>query len=293
MEVFQDIQKQVLSYYDLLIAAIPKVGIGFIVSIIAYVVLNFLRTKIIGLVRTKAHDKLLANFFDSVSRILVTIICILIFLYIIGQAAIAGTILGAATVSSFVIGFAFKDIAENFLAGVIMAFSRPFNVGDTVKTGEVEGKIMGLSLRETHIKTYDGKDVFVPNGQIIKSPLYNFTIDGYLRKSFMIGLDYGTDIEKARSIIIEVLQNTEGVLNDNKKPQTFIKEFGASTINIEVQIWVNTFASSLSSTEVQSQAMRGVLNRLEEEGVNLPGDVIELKNYKDRPLSTGSSIKEM
>ena len=289
MEIIQDIKTQIFSYYDIVIAAIPKVGIGMLTSILVFIILNFLRSKIIKFVRIKADDKLLANFFDSVSKIFVLIISILIFLYIIGQAAIAGTILGAATVSSFVIGFAFKDIAENFLAGVIMAFSRPFRVGDIVKTGEVEGRIIGLSLRETHIKTGDGKDVFVPNGQIIKSPLYNYTIDGYLRKNFIIGLDYGTDIEKARSLILGVLHNTNGVITKTKKPQTFIKEFGASTINIEVQLWIDTFDSNLSSLEVQSQAMRGVLNKLEEEGINLPGDVLELKNYKDVPLSTGIS----
>ena len=129
----------------------------------------------------------------------------------------------------------------------------------------------------------------MPNGQIIKSPLYNYTIDGYLRKNFIIGLDYGTDIEKARSLILGVLHNTNGVITKTKKPQTFIKEFGASTINIEVQLWIDTFDSNLSSLEVQSQAMRGVLNKLEEEGINLPGDVLELKNYKDVPLSTGIS----
>jgi len=289
MEIINDLKVQILTYYDSIIAAIPKVGIGIVIVTIAYVVLGFIRKKVISLIKLKAKDKLLANFFDSFSRIAVKVICALMFLYVIGQSAVAGTILGAATVSSFVIGFAFKDIAENFLAGVIMAFSRPFNVGDIIRTGDVEGIIKGLSLRETHVKTGDGKDVFVPNGQIIKSPLYNFTIDGYLRKSFIVGLDYGTDIELARKIIIDELFKTDGVLKESKEPQTLIKEFGASTINIEVQIWINTFDRDYTSAEIKSQAMRRVLNQLEEQGINLPGDVIELKNYNNMPVSTGIS----
>jgi len=289
MEIINDLKVQILTYYDSIIAAIPKVGIGIVIVTIAYVILGFIREKVISLIKLKAKDKLLANFFDSFSRIAVKVICALMFLYVIGQSAVAGTILGAATVSSFVIGFAFKDIAENFLAGVIMAFSRPFNVGDIIRTGDVEGIIKGLSLRETHVKTGDGKDVFVPNGQIIKSPLYNFTIDGYLRKSFIVGLDYGTDIEQARKIIIDELFKTDGVLKESKEPQTLIKEFGASTINIEVQIWINTFDRDYTSAEIKSQAMRRVLNQLEEQGINLPGDVIELKNYNNMPVSTGIS----
>jgi len=289
MEIINDLKVQILTYYDSIIAAIPKVGIGIVIVTIAYVVLGFIREKVISLIKLKAKDKLLANFFDSFSRIAVKVICAMMFLYVIGQSAVAGTILGAATVSSFVIGFAFKDIAENFLAGVIMAFSRPFNVGDIIRTGDVEGIIKGLSLRETHVKTGDGKDVFVPNGQIIKSPLYNFTIDGYLRKSFIVGLDYGTDIELARKIIIDELFKTDGVLKEIKQPQTLIKEFGASTINIEVQIWIDTFDRDYTSAEIKSQAMRRVLNQLEDQGINLPGDVIELKNYNNMPVSTGIS----
>ena len=111
----------------------------------------------------------------------------------------------ALVLTAIVIGFAFKDIGENFLAGVMMAFNRPFRIGDTIKSGDVEGKIVELSLRDTHIKTFDGKDVYVPNGQILKNPVYNYTIDGFLRHQFSIGIDYNSDIKKARDLIMNIL----------------------------------------------------------------------------------------
>ena len=218
----------------------------------------------------QAKDKLLIGFIDSIFRIVNVSIGLLVFLFNIGQDEIASNVLGAATISSVVIGFAFKDIAENFLAGIIMAFNRPFSIGDTIMTGAVEGTITEMSLRDTHIKTFDGKDVYVPNSQIIKTPLYNYTTDGHLRKSFDIGLEYGTDIEATRSIILDAVNTTPGILQEEKSATTLIKNLGASKINIQVQYWVNTFNKQYTTEEINSQAIKKTLNALESAQINLP-----------------------
>lgn len=286
MEIINDLRVQIASYYDNIVAIIPKVFLAIILVVILMTILKYVRKRSVKFMLKKAEDKLLVGFIDSVFRIVNISIGLLIFLYTIGQAGIASSVLGAATISSVVIGFAFKDIAENFLAGVIMAFNRPFSIGDTVMTGTVEGTITEMSLRDTHIKTFDGKDVYVPNGQIIKNPLYNYTIDGFLRKSFDVGLDYGTDIDTARNIVLKAVNTIPGILQEEKLPKTTIKSLGASTINIQVLYWVDTFNKQHSALEIHSQAIKRTLNALENAGVNLPGDIIEIKNYQNLPLQT-------
>lgn len=292
MKLIDDLQIQILSYYDNIIVLLPKLAVALVVSALMYIVFSTLRKRITNYLRGRADDVLLINFANSIFKIILFMVIALTFLSIIGQGGIATKILGAAGVSAFVIGFALKDIGENFLAGVIMAFDRPFRLGDTVKTGEVEGVITEMSLRDTHIKTFDGKDVYVPNGQFIKNPLYNYTIDGYLRMGFTIGLDYGTDIDKARTIMQQSIDQIPGILKDDKPPMTLIKEFAASTINIEVQYWINTFDTNYSSIEIKSQVMKRVLNDLEANNINLPGDVIEIKNYRDQPVVTKANTSD-
>lgn len=289
MEILKDLKQQLLTYYDDLIIILPKLTVGLILVFIFGMVAKFLRLKLISFINVKAEDRLLVNFLDSMILIFNRVIMFLLFLYVIGMTGLATSILGAATISSVVIGFAFKDIAENFLAGVIMAFNRPFRIGDVVKINDVEGSIVEMSLRDTQIKTADGKDVFIPNGQIIKNPLYNYTMDGFLRKNFMIGLDYDSDIDAAREIMERVVGDIPGVLGDKKQPVTLIKEFGTSTINVEVRFWVNTDSKEYSVAEIQSQAMKKVLGSLTQAGINLPGDIIELKNYKDGSIRTGGN----
>ena len=92
--------------------------------------------------------------------------------------------------SAFLVGFAFKDIAENSLAGVMLAFNRPFNVNDSIQVKDHMGRVMELNLRTTRIKTYDGKDIYVPNSVLLKESVTNFTRDGFIRQDFLIGIDY-------------------------------------------------------------------------------------------------------
>ena len=262
MKILDDLRNQFFTYYDTIVELFPKLMIGVVSVFILSFVLKFIRKKIIAILRTKADDKLLVNFANNIFTIINAVLIALFFLFVIGQGKVASTILGAAGISAFVIGFALKDIGENFLAGVVMAFDRPFRLGDTIKTGDVVGNILEMSLRDTHIKTFDGKDVYVPNGQIIKMPLYNYTIDGFMRSSFTVSVAYDTDLEKARMLILEAVSKVPGILKEDKLARTHIKNLNTSRIDIEVHYWINTFDSTYSSLDIKSQAQIFAINAL-------------------------------
>ncbi len=282
--MLEDLMLQLESYYDSLVVLIPKLVIGAVLVTIFLFALRYLRRRVVKFAGLKADDQLLVGFIDNIFRTVNISLGVLLFLYVIGQAGLASSVLGAATLSSVVIGFAFKDIAENFLAGVIMAFNRPFRLGDTIMTGSVEGSIIEMSLRDTHVKTFDGKDVFVPNGQIIKNPLYNYTIDGFIRGNFTIGVDYDSDIEQTRKIILEVVENVPGVLNDTKPPRTHVKNLNTSTVDIEVHYWINTLNKKYSGLEIKSLAQSRVIMALKEYNIGMPANIVEIKNYESSPL---------
>ncbi len=282
--MLEDLMLQLESYYDSLVVLIPKLVIGAVLVTIFLFALRYLRRRVVKFAGLKADDQLLVGFIDNIFRTVNISLGVLLFLYVIGQAGLASSVLGAATLSSVVIGFAFKDIAENFLAGVIMAFNRPFRLGDTIMTGSVEGSIIEMSLRDTNVKTFDGKDVFVPNGQIIKNPLYNYTIDGFIRGNFTIGVDYDSDIEQTRKIILEVVENVPGVLNDTKPPRTHVKNLNTSTVDIEVHYWINTLNKKYSGLEIKSLAQSRVIMALKEYNIGMPANIVEIKNYESSPL---------
>lgn len=270
LEVFSD-------YSDKAILYLPKYLIAILVVLLLLYLLRSIRIKLSKILLSKAEDALLVNFLDSLFRIINIIIGFSLFLYITDNSTIAKGILGAAGISAFVIGFAFKDIGENFLAGVILAFNRPFRLGDVIKSADVEGSILEVSLRDTHIKTFDGKDVYIPNGQILKNPLYNYTIDGFLRKQFQIGVAYDSNIDDVRRYIIEILNDIPGILTNTKKPLTSISEIGDSSVIITAHYWINTFDKNNSSVEIHTTAITRVLKKLNEHKVEIPGTVIAMK----------------
>lgn len=288
MEILEDLKNQVAEYYDLAIALIPKIIVAFIIAIGFLFVMKIVRNRIIRLANSRAENPLLLQFIDSIFKIFNGLVAVLIFMYVVGLAGVAGSILGAASLSAVVIGFAFKDLGENFIAGVMMAFSSPFRLKDTVKSGNVEGTIIALRLRDTHIKTFDGKDVYVPNAQILKQPLYNYTIDGFLRNNFVIGVDYKTDLEHAHKILLETIQNVKGVIKDTKAPRVFIKTLSASTIDLEVHYWINTFDTSISGFDIQTEAFNKSIQSLNKADINLPSNITEIKNYGNMPFMSAS-----
>jgi len=231
-------------------------------------------------------DDLLANFLAGIFGSIVILIGLLVVFRIIGLTGVISGMLAGAGISAFIIGFALKDIGENFLSGILLAFKRPFKIGDIIDVNGIRGQVLQLNLRDTQIKTLDGKDVFIPNSALIKNPLINFTIDGYLRYAFMVGLDYGSDYVAAMKIIEKALQGVPGILEEKKKITVRVNELAESTLNIEINFWVDTLDHTIADLDAKSAAILSVLTALEKAGFNLPAKIIELKTHKGDTLKT-------
>ncbi|MEN2280741.1 mechanosensitive ion channel family protein [Algoriphagus sp. SE2] len=249
---------------------------------IARKVKSFLRIRLVR----RMDDDLLASFLSGLFGSIVILIGLLVVFRIIGLSGVVSGILAGAGISAFIIGFALKDIGENFLAGIILAFKRPFRVGDIVDIKGLRGQVLTLNLRDTQIKTADGKDVFIPNAVLLKNPLINFTIDGYLRYDFLVGLDYGSNYEAAVDLIKKTISIVPGVLSDSKPPQVWVVDLAESTLNIQATFWVDTFDRVISDAVVKSNAIIQVITALEEAGYNMPARIIELKNHQGGTLKT-------
>lgn len=285
MENFwNDLRAHLLSYQESIVALLPKLAIGIILLLVFWYLASFFRRLSGRWLRRRMDDPLLAAFLSKLVRAAFITIGLLGFLQVVGLGKAAGSLLAGAGISAFVIGFAFKDIGENFLAGILMAFKRPFRIGDIVESGDIKGTIVGLSLRDTQVKTFDGKDVYIPNGLILKNPIINYTIDGFLRQEFVVGIDYGSDISGAIQAILGALAKVPGILQREKAPSVLVSQLGSSSLSLTAYYWLDTFDKEVSGAKVKNQAVEQVLGDLEAAGYYLPGDILELKNYNGQGL---------
>ncbi len=256
-----------------IIVAILIVSIGFIIS-----------KKIAQLSRkaisTKTDDPIMVNFIGKGIKILLSAIFIMYALNIAGLQSIAAGILTAAGASAVIIGFAFRDIGENFISGIILSFNRPFNVNDTVNIGDIFGKVKNIEFRYTKLRTFDGRDVYIPNSDVIKKPVYNYTEDGYYRFDFVVGIGYEDDIRSAEKLIMETVNQTENVYQDNLHPNfVFADSLAVSTVNLKVQFWIKTFEYGMEALLIKGNVLANVKAALLKAGFNLPADISEIKLY--------------
>jgi len=272
-----DILENVAAYYEQLVFLFPKILLSGLILVAMWIVSSFIRSRLKKVLSKKLEDPLLTRFILRVVKFLLIVITILIVLKTIGLGGAAAAIWGTAGIGAFIIGFAFKDIFEHFLAGFLLAFDRPFRIGDLVELDGNKGTVVALSIRNTHIKTADGQDVYIPNGNIIKSALRNYTIDGFLRQDFVVGLDYGADLDRAIEIIKGQLSQIPGILQEDKVPAVAIDSLGSSSLNLRVFYWLDTFDKSVNGAAVKVRAVSNVLEALVAAGFKLPGDTLELK----------------
>ncbi len=205
------------------------------------------------------------------------------------------SILAGAGLLTFVIGFALKDIGENFLAGIILAFKSPFKIDDLIEVNGIEGFVKDINIRETLIKTPDGKDVFLPNSIILKNPLSNYTIDGFLRYDFIFGIAYENNPTEAIKLILDTVNNVAEVLKGDRAAAIMIDELAVNTLSLKIFFWVDTFKTTKRSVHhsIRSQVMNDVVAALVENGFGLPANIIEIKNYEaSKPLKLSIESNE-
>ncbi|MEJ7830297.1 MAG: mechanosensitive ion channel family protein [Segetibacter sp.] len=284
-ESFKGVSNRLLdalqNYWNGFIVALPRFALAvllFAAIVITAIYVSRLINKKLG---GKSHDPLFVRFISKLTKFALIVIGVIISLQVMGLSGIAGGLLAGAGVSAFIFGFAFKDIAENFLAGIILAFNRPFSLGDTIMIKEYTGHVTALNFRTTHIKTFDEKDVFLPNAIVIKEPVTNFTSDGLLRLDFSVGIAYEDDIAGATEIILAAVNKSEG-LAENKDPFAVVEELAVSTVNLRVYFWTTTDDYKKGVLLIKSKIVSNVKEALTDKGYTMPADILELKVYDKR-----------
>lgn len=264
---FEDVIHHVEGYYRAIVAITPKLLLGIAVILISWFIATRIGIFAGSRLRKRMHDPLLATFIANLIKAILIVAGILFMFSILGLYGFANTLLAGAGIGAFVIGFALKDIGENFLAGILLAFKRPFSIGDIIESNGVKGKVIALNLRDTQIQS-DSKDIYIPNALLIKSVLTNFNSGGFLLQDFMIGLEYGSDYNKAIGLVKEVLDTNEGVIREDLHNSAVVAGITGSTIQLTVRYWVKTDIG-ISDGKTRSEIIIKVMETLKENGFTI------------------------
>ena len=221
----------------------------------------------------RVRTRLLRDMLSRASAALVFILGLYIVLRIAGLTSLAVTVVGGTGLLGLAIGFAFRDIAENFLASILISMQRPFAVGDFIEVKNHRGFVQKVNTRATLIMTRDGNHVQIPNAIIYKNEIVNFTANPRTRQEFTVGIAYKDAIAAAQTAAPDELRQHPAIL-DEPEPLVLVDELAASTVNLRLSYWVNT--ATYDAQKVRSAAIRLVKTAFEQAGISMPGEVREI-----------------
>lgn len=211
-----------------------------------------------------------------VSRLTLIPIWILVFYFalrLVGVPNVGATIIGGTGFLTLFLVLAFKGIAENYLAGLLLASRSPFTRGDLIKIGEYQGYVQNLNMRGTTIIDFNGNLLLIPNIMVIQSVVENRSANPSMRTTFLVHIGYQESISKVQDLIIEGLTHVEGVLQD-PAPTVTVEALNPSSVQLRVQVWLN--ANESTEARVKSRAMIRTKDTLLVNGINIPDEAREV-----------------
>lgn len=251
----------------------PLAVVSLVILLISWIVSRGVTALARRSLRQRIASPLLRNLVARTLSIPIILIGLYLVLQVAGLTRLAVTVLGGTGLVGIVFGLAFREIASNSLASILLSIRNPFRAGDMIRVGEHQGVVQNLNMRTTVLMTLDGNHVQIPNGLIFQSVIVNFSTSPNRRSDFVIGIGYDDSIQKAQNVIVNALRIHPAVL-DEPEPSALVDELGSSTVNIRAQFWFDGEAYSIF--KVRSALMRQVKRALQDAGISMPDAAREI-----------------
>lgn len=245
---------------------LPLAGIGLVIVILFWLLARVIREWDLPF-RIFHRRRLVRDVLRQITATVVFLLGVVLALELLEATALVGAVLGAAGLAGLAVGFAFRDIAENYLASILLGSRRPFAFGDHVVIGEHEGKVMRLTTRDTVLMTLEGNHLRLPNAVVYKAVILNYTRNPLRMLAFDVGASNDSDLSEAQQLGVQTLLDTRGVISD-PRPFARVEELGDSNVKIRFFAWVDQ--GDADWYKVRSEAVRRVKVALDAAGIELP-----------------------
>lgn len=269
------------------VAALPNLAIALVVLVVTFFVARF-AADIASRTVDHAHMReSLKQLVHTLAKLGVWIVGLMVAASIVlpgftPASAIAGLGIGAVA-----IGFAFQDIFENFLAGVLIMLRQKMRIGDVIECEGVQGRVEHITLRESHIRQLSNELTIMPNAMLFKNPVKILTEDAIRRNQVIVGVSYDTDLERAQALIEQAVESLEAI-NKEKGVIVYAQEFGASSVDFLVQWWAQSTPRDLRLTK--SEVIMAIKRALDDAKIEIPFPYVT-HTFKER-VPLGEEVGE-
>lgn len=250
------------------LALLPNIVLAIVVFIIFFLAATGIRTAVRRLTQRRRRTRNVGLVLGRLAQGTTVLVGLFVALSIIIPSLEAGDLVQLLGISGVAIGFAFRDILQNFLAGILILLTEPFQIDDQIIFKDFEGTVEHIETRATTIRTYDGRRIVIPNGELFTNSVLVNTAFENRRLEYDIGIGYGDDIETARALILEAIHATDGILAD-PAPDVIVVDLADSTVNLRARWWVQP-PRRADVLSLQDRVLTNIKNTLTANGIDMP-----------------------
>jgi len=272
------------------IAMLPNIVLALIVFFLFYFAAKSIKSLVRRLTNRHRHARNLGLVLGRLSQGLIILVGLFIALSIVIPSFKAGDLIQLLGISGVAVGFAFRDILQNFLAGILILLAEPFRIGDQIVVKNFEGTVQDIQTRATTIKTYDGRRIVIPNSELFTESVTVNTAFDSRRLQYDIGIGYGDDIDQAKQLILEAIASVDEVLKD-PSPDALVVELAESTVNIRARWWIKP-PRRADALESQDKVLTAIKKKLTANGIDLPFPTQQILFHDQTEETDGDRSKQ-
>jgi len=250
------------------IVLLPNIVLAAIAFFAFFFVARWLKMLVKRLTRRHRQARNLGMVLGRIAQGTVILIGLFVALSIVIPTFRAGDLVQLLGISGVAIGFAFRDILQNFLAGILILLTEPFQIDDQIVFKEYEGTVENIQTRATTIRTYDGRRIVIPNSELFTNSVTVNTAYESRRMEYDVGIGYGDEIDEAKRLILEAIHSVDGVLRE-PVADVLVMDLAQSTVNIRARWWIKPPRRS-DDLDSRDRVLAAIKNKLTEAGIDLP-----------------------
>lgn len=267
MDTFTILWRQLNSMWVDAVAALPNVAIATVIIIITWSIARFGKRIADRLTRHARMRAALRELIETLISIAIWVVGLMVAATVVLPGLTPASLLAGLGIGTVAIGFAFQDIFQNFLAGVLIMLRRKMRIGDVIECEGIEGRVEHIMLRETHVRKISGELSIVPNSVLFKNPVEVVTDAEMRRFEIVVGVAYDVDLDAAQAVIVEAVKGCDLVRQD-KPVEAYAREFNSSSMDFTVRWWAGSKPVDMHKS--RDQVVRAIKKALDREGMEIP-----------------------
>lgn len=256
------------SWFDTFVSMLPNMGVSLLLIILFLLLARLGKRATAKIFAKTSNNQALEKLFSTIMYYAIIGIGLFIILEVMRLEKAVTSLLAGIGVLGIALGFAFQDIAANFVSGVIIAFRKPFSIGDIITVNDYMGTVSRTNLRVTTIQTFQGQEVYIPNKDVLQNPIINYTVLGKRRIDLNVGISYGDDLDRVEQVVKDAILSIDGIVDQEKLIFDYY-EFGSSSINFYIRFWIE-YPDQPGFLTMRNNAIKTIKTAFDENSITIP-----------------------